>query len=196
MNALIHNPKLAVGNWQGCRFPVRLKEIVGFEEERAVSLKKTFFTVSNFISWQKAKSLVLTPKFQRRSVWKIGAKSFLIDTIVRNFPIPIIFLRDRRTDSNTLESPLPERAVQGASTFACRARPFYRESSELRALKRHECRAPGVLRRALIAPSPILRLPDALYFQNTFASPRGGARHSCRFNVRASGRAKTFHRPR
>jgi hypothetical protein len=67
-------------------------------------MQKTFFTVANFISWQKTKSLVLAPKFQRRSVWKVGAKSFLIDTIVRNFPIPIIFLRDKRTDPNTLES--------------------------------------------------------------------------------------------
>lgn len=67
-------------------------------------MQKTFFTVANFISWQKSKSLVLAPKFQRRSVWKVGAKSFLIDTIVRGFPIPIIFLRDKRTDPNTLES--------------------------------------------------------------------------------------------
>jgi len=67
-------------------------------------MQKTFFTIANFISWQKSKSLELAPKFQRRSVWKVGAKSFLIDTIVRGFPIPIIFLRDKRTDPNTLES--------------------------------------------------------------------------------------------
>ncbi len=67
-------------------------------------MQKTFFKVADFISWQKAKTLVLAPKFQRRSVWKPGAKSFLIDTIVRNYPIPIIFLRDRRTDLASLES--------------------------------------------------------------------------------------------
>ena len=37
----------------------------------------------------------MTPPFQRRSVWRPGAKSFLLDTIVRGLPTPIIFLRDR-----------------------------------------------------------------------------------------------------
>jgi hypothetical protein len=67
------------------------------------SIQKTIYKVSDFISWQKAGNLILVPEFQRRSVWKPGAKSYLIDTIVRGFPIPIIFLRDRRTDPNKLE---------------------------------------------------------------------------------------------
>lgn len=67
-------------------------------------MQKTFFKVADFISWQKSNTLVLAPKFQRRSVWKPGAKSFLIDTIVRNYPIPIIFLRDRRTDLTSFET--------------------------------------------------------------------------------------------
>lgn len=66
-------------------------------------IQKTFFKVSDFISWQKAGNLRLSPKFQRRSVWKSGAKSFLIDTIVRGLPIPIIFLRDARKDSVSFE---------------------------------------------------------------------------------------------
>lgn len=67
------------------------------------TIQKTFFKVSDFISWQKAGNLRLTPKFQRRSVWKQGAKSFFIDTIVRGLPVPIIFLRDVRIDSSPLE---------------------------------------------------------------------------------------------
>lgn len=66
-------------------------------------IQKTLYKVSDFISWQKASNLVLAPYFQRRPVWKPGAKSYLIDTIVRGLPIPIIFLRDRRTDPNQLE---------------------------------------------------------------------------------------------
>ncbi len=69
-----------------------------------MQMQKSFFKVADFIAWQKAKSLVLSPEFQRRSVWKPGAKSYLIDTIARNLPIPIIFLRDRRTDPNNFES--------------------------------------------------------------------------------------------
>ncbi|MBM4066828.1 MAG: DUF262 domain-containing protein [Planctomycetes bacterium] len=71
-------------------------------------IQKTIFKVSDFISWQKTGQPILTPDFQRRSVWKKGAKSFLIDTISRGLPIPIIFLRDRRTDPNKM---IPEKEV-------------------------------------------------------------------------------------
>lgn len=70
-------------------------------------INKTVFKVSDFLSWQKAGTLDLTPPFQRRSVWKKGAKSYLIDTIIRGLPIPIIFIRDKQSDDFTLE-PLRE----------------------------------------------------------------------------------------
>lgn len=65
---------------------------------------KTVYTVGDFISWQKNNTLILSPSFQRRPVWSAGEKSFLIDTIVRGLPIPIIFLRDQKTDLASLES--------------------------------------------------------------------------------------------
>ena len=74
----------------------------------SISMLKTLFKVSDFISWQRAKTLVLSPQFQRKSVWKAGTKSYLIDTMVRGLPIPIIFLRDRYVDLKTLE---PKREV-------------------------------------------------------------------------------------
>jgi hypothetical protein len=74
----------------------------------SMTMQKTFYKVSDFISWQKAGSLVLSPQFQRKSVWKAGTKSYLIDTIVRGLPIPIIFLRDQRVDLKTFE---PKREV-------------------------------------------------------------------------------------
>lgn len=70
------------------------------------NIQKTVFKVSDFLSWQRAGSLILSPAFQRRPVWPIGAKSFLIDTILRGIPMPIIFLR-QRTNPKTLE-PLRE----------------------------------------------------------------------------------------
>jgi Protein of unknown function DUF262 len=51
------------------------------------------YPISDFLEWEYAKQLELTPKFQRRSVWSPKAKSFLIDTILRQMPIPSIFLR-------------------------------------------------------------------------------------------------------
>src|SRR4051812_21042272 len=59
---------------------------------------RTLYTVSDFVTWYKEGSLILNPDFQRRSVWKPGAKSFLIDTIMRGLPIPIILIRELATD--------------------------------------------------------------------------------------------------
>jgi hypothetical protein len=59
----------------------------------AVKPTKTVFTVTQFLDWQRSKTLDLKPIFQRRQVWKPSAKSLLIDSVVRGYPIPIIFLR-------------------------------------------------------------------------------------------------------
>jgi len=74
----------------------------------AQEIQRTFYKVTDFLSWQKAGNLDLSPKFQRRAVWKEGAKSYLIDTMVRGFPIPIIFLREKKTNPSVLE---PRREV-------------------------------------------------------------------------------------
>lgn len=71
---------------------------------KTLELTRTLYTVSDFVSWQKNKTLVLSPSFQRRSVWKAGAKSLFIDTLLRGLPIPIIFLREQKTDLKTLLS--------------------------------------------------------------------------------------------
>src|SRR5690606_2200712 len=66
-------------------------------------LQKTFYKVADLISWKRKGGLVLSPFFQRRAVWKKGAKSLLIDTMFHGFPVPIIFLRDRGIDRKTFE---------------------------------------------------------------------------------------------
>jgi hypothetical protein len=65
---------------------------------------RTQYRVSDFVTWQREGSLQLNPNFQRRPVWKKGAKSYLIDTIVRGLPVPIIFLRDLRSDLKSFKS--------------------------------------------------------------------------------------------
>ena len=67
-------------------------------------IEKTSYSVSDFISWQKDGVLILNPDFQRRAVWSQGAKSFLIDTVVRGFPMPVIFLREQKTDLKALKT--------------------------------------------------------------------------------------------
>jgi hypothetical protein len=67
----------------------------------ALDIKRTLFSVSDFLDWQRQGTLNLDPPFQRRSVWKLGAKSYLIDTVVRGLPVPLIFIRER-IDPDTL----------------------------------------------------------------------------------------------
>lgn len=74
----------------------------------SLNVNKTQYKVSDFLSWQRANTLVLSPSFQRRSVWNTGTKSYLIDTIVNGLPIPIIFLREQKSDLGSLE---PKREV-------------------------------------------------------------------------------------
>ena len=65
--------------------------------------RHTDYNVSDFIEWAGAGSLDLTPSFQRRTVWKKSARSYLVDTILRGLPIPIIFLREK-TGLSTLKT--------------------------------------------------------------------------------------------
>jgi hypothetical protein len=66
-----------------------------------LDIKRTLFSVSDFLDWQRQGTLDLDPSFQRRSVWKLGAKSYLIDTVVRGLPIPLVFIREK-IDPDTL----------------------------------------------------------------------------------------------
>ena len=51
------------------------------------------YTVNDFVGWHDRGELMLSPEFQRRRVWNLRAKSYLIDTIVRGMPIPQVFIR-------------------------------------------------------------------------------------------------------
>ena len=54
---------------------------------------KGVYRTEDFYLWYTQGMLELSPKFQRRSVWKPAAKSFLIDTILREMTVPPIYLR-------------------------------------------------------------------------------------------------------
>lgn len=51
------------------------------------------YTVSDILTWLEDKTLVLNTNFQRRNVWPAVAKTFLIDTILRERSVPIIYVR-------------------------------------------------------------------------------------------------------
>lgn len=54
---------------------------------------RSTYTPTDFLAWRDSGSLTITPKFQRRGVWSNGARSFFIDTLLREMPIPPIYLR-------------------------------------------------------------------------------------------------------
>jgi hypothetical protein len=51
------------------------------------------YPISDFLEWHVSSQLEIQPKFQRRDVWALKAKSYLVDTILRALPIPPIFVR-------------------------------------------------------------------------------------------------------
>lgn len=51
------------------------------------------YSINDFINWYDNNELSLSPKYQRNAVWNNNAKSYLMDTILRGYPIPQIFLR-------------------------------------------------------------------------------------------------------
>jgi hypothetical protein len=56
--------------------------------------QQRIYTVNDFLSWNRRDELLLQPKFQRRLVWQNKARSFLIDTITRSFPVPPVYIRE------------------------------------------------------------------------------------------------------
>ena len=58
------------------------------------------YPISDLLAWMNEKTLVLNADFQRRSVWPTSAKVFLIDSILRDRPMPNIYIRNK-TDLKT-----------------------------------------------------------------------------------------------
>ena len=53
-------------------------------------------SIGSLASLFKSRRLILGPKFQRGSVWKPSDRTKLMDTIIRGYPIPAIFLYRRK----------------------------------------------------------------------------------------------------
>ena len=51
------------------------------------------YPISDLYSWIKNKELILAPDFQRGNIWTTSARCFFIDTLLRDLPIPPIYIR-------------------------------------------------------------------------------------------------------
>jgi hypothetical protein len=63
------------------------------------------YPIAQFVEWDKQKSLEINSDFQRGKVWKPAARTMLIDTILRGYPIPKVYLR-------TIINVLTQKAVR------------------------------------------------------------------------------------
>lgn len=57
--------------------------------------------ISELRDWNNAKKLEIRPDFQRKEVWSKAAKLMLIDTIIKNIPMPKIYLETKVDDDST-----------------------------------------------------------------------------------------------
>ena len=93
--------------------------------------KSKTYEINDLIQWYENQELNISPKYQRNPVWDNSAKSFLIDTILRNYPMPPIFIRqtfnlsERKTKREVIDGQQRSRAILG----------FY--NNEFPVLKKH-----------------------------------------------------------
>ena len=51
------------------------------------------YPISDLYGWIKSKKLTLAPQFQRGDIWTSSAQSYFIDTLLRDLPVPSIYIR-------------------------------------------------------------------------------------------------------
>jgi hypothetical protein len=61
------------------------------------------YPVSDLYGWIKNKTLITAPEFQRGDIWAQPVQSFFIDTLLRDLPVPPIYIR-MKTDAETKTS--------------------------------------------------------------------------------------------
>lgn len=60
--------------------------------------ERSNYSILELLDWRESKGLEIVPKFQRRGVWTTPAKSYFIDTILKDFPVPPIYIRIAQRD--------------------------------------------------------------------------------------------------
>jgi hypothetical protein len=53
------------------------------------------YKINDILGWNERGELKLDPRFQRRKVWSPRGKSYLIDSIIKGYPLPELFIREK-----------------------------------------------------------------------------------------------------
>lgn len=70
-------------------FKVKINGVIAMLKRKSPKVLQ----INDILEWYEKGEIILSPKYQRNSVWNDKAKSYLIDTILRGLPIPPIFVR-------------------------------------------------------------------------------------------------------
>lgn len=62
-----------------------------------VNSPPTTHRIQQFNNWNKGNELILNPPYQRNPIWSPKNKSYMIDSVLENFPIPEIFIQVKTT---------------------------------------------------------------------------------------------------
>ena len=79
------------------------------------------YRIADFLEWHREHRLILNPDFQRGNIWTPAARSYLIDTILRELPMPKIYLRttiDLRTKASVREVVDGQQRLRAIIDFA------------------------------------------------------------------------------
>jgi len=102
------------------------------EKREVATARPITLQISDIIRWYKSKELIVNATFQRHSVWSQSAKTYLIDTILQELPLPKLYLRtkiDAKTQTSIREIVDGQQRVRAMVAFA---------NDELRLTKRSE----------------------------------------------------------
>jgi hypothetical protein len=71
------------------------------ETEALPKSDRSTYTPTDFLTWREMGMLEISPKFQRRPVWRTPARSYFIDTILRGMAVPPIYFRLTQNEKTT-----------------------------------------------------------------------------------------------
>lgn len=67
-------------------------------------MRPTTYSVRDLLDFKKSGVLELSPYFQRNPIWRKSAKSYLIDTIVRGYPVPSLLFREGSSGDDIMKT--------------------------------------------------------------------------------------------
>ena len=100
--------------------------------------KPITWQVSDVIQWYKKRELIINERFQRHSVWTPQARTYLIDTILQELPIPKIYIRtilDAKRQTSIREIVDGQQRIRSICDFANDEFPLSSRSEKFRGKK-------------------------------------------------------------